>query len=121
MIATSGSVSEIAHSCSICNQIVVNLDDRAQSHILGQLGKLKQQAGAEQCELLQQYVRVTKAGPETNVELHVGRYRNRKDDMRALLAREGWDEDDEEQSQEAQLFHVYSPESRLEGIQNTAP
>ncbi|KAI0869859.1 heterokaryon incompatibility protein-domain-containing protein [Hypoxylon argillaceum] len=111
MTATSGSVSEIAHSCSICNQIVVNLDDRAQSHILGQLGKLKQQAGAEQCELLQQYVRVTKAGPETNVELHVGRYRNRKDDMRALLAREGWDEDDEEQSQEAQLFHVYSPEN----------
>lgn len=116
MTATTGSIPEIAHSCSICDQIVVNLNDRIQSHILGQLGKLKQQAGAEQCELLQQYASVTKAGPETNVELRLGRYRDRKDDMRALISREGWNEDDEEQSQQVQLFHVYSAESRLNGI-----
>ncbi|KAI0426213.1 heterokaryon incompatibility protein-domain-containing protein [Xylaria sp. FL1042] len=109
MTAATGSVAEIAHSCSICDQVVVNLDDRVQNHILGQLGELKQRAGAEQCELLQQYLSVTKAGPETNVELRVGRYRNRKDDMRALIAREGWDDDDEEQSQETQYFHVYAP------------
>ncbi|KAI0512607.1 heterokaryon incompatibility protein-domain-containing protein [Xylaria bambusicola] len=109
MTAITGSVAEIAHSCSICNQVVVNLDDRTQSHILGQLGELKQQAGAESCALLQQYISVTKAGPETNVELRLGRYRNRKDDMRAIVAREGWNDDDEEQSQQAQYYHVYTP------------
>ena len=36
--------------------------------------------------------------------------------MRALISREGWNEDDEEQSQQVQLFHVYSAESRLNGI-----
>ncbi|TGJ86338.1 hypothetical protein E0Z10_g2426 [Xylaria hypoxylon] len=108
MTATTGGATEIAHSCSICDQVVVDLDDRAQSHILGQLGELKQQAGAEQCELLQQYVSVTKAGLETNVELRLGRYRNRKDDMRAFIAREGWDEDDEEKNQEVQYFRVYA-------------
>ncbi|KAI1120723.1 heterokaryon incompatibility protein-domain-containing protein [Nemania abortiva] len=113
MTATIGSVSEIAHSCSICDQVVVNLDERVQSHILGQLGELKKQAGAEKCELLRQFVSITKASPETNVELRIGRYRNRKNDVRALLAREGWDEDDEEQSQEAQYFHVYAPENDL--------
>ncbi|KAK5627655.1 hypothetical protein RRF57_003370 [Xylaria bambusicola] len=108
MTAITGSVAAIAHSCSICNQVVVNLDDQTQSHILGQLGKLKQQAGAERCELLQQYVSVTKAGPETNVELRLARYRNRRNDMRALIAKEGWDDDDEEQSQQVQYYHVYT-------------
>ncbi|KAI0096678.1 heterokaryon incompatibility protein-domain-containing protein [Nemania sp. FL0031] len=106
---TPGGAADIAHSCSICNQVVVNLDERVQSHILGQLGELKQQAGADQCELVQQFVSVTKAGPETNVELRIGRYRNRKDDMRALVAREGWDDDDEEESQETRFFRVYAP------------
>ncbi|KAJ2988910.1 hypothetical protein NUW58_g3730 [Xylaria curta] len=109
MAAITGGAAEIAHSCSICDQVVVNLDDRIQSCILGQLGELKKRAGAEQCELLQQYVSLTKAGPEVNVELRLGRYRNRKDDMRAFVAREGWDEDDEEQSHEVQVFRVYAP------------
>ncbi|GAW16743.1 hypothetical protein ANO14919_061800 [Xylariales sp. No.14919] len=109
MVTTTGAAAEIAHSCSICDQIVVNLDDRAQNHILGRLGELQQRPGAEQCELLQQYVSVTKAGPETNVELRLGRYRNRKNDMRAFIAAEGWDEDDEEHSQEVQGFRVYAP------------
>ncbi|KAJ8132628.1 hypothetical protein O1611_g1003 [Lasiodiplodia mahajangana] len=109
MKAITGGAAEIAHSCSICDQVVVNLDERAQSHILGQLGELKRQAGAEQCELLQQYISVTKAGPETNVELRIGRYRDRKDDMRALISREGWDDDDEEKSQETRFFRVYAP------------
>ncbi|KAI1425069.1 heterokaryon incompatibility protein-domain-containing protein [Xylaria sp. FL1777] len=109
MTATAGGAAEIAHSCSICDQLVVNLDDRVQSHILGRLGELKQRVGAEQCELLQQYASVTKAGPETSVELRLGRYRNRKDDVRAVIARQGWDEDDEEGSQEAQFFRVYAP------------
>ncbi|GAP84985.2 putative leucyl-tRNA synthetase protein [Rosellinia necatrix] len=115
MTATTGSAAEIAHSCSICDRVVVNLDDRVQSHTLGQLEELRQQAGVEQCELLRQYVSVTKAGPETGVELRFGRYRNRKDDMRALVAREGWDDDDEEENQEAQYFRVYAPASRFEG------
>ncbi|KAI0407329.1 heterokaryon incompatibility protein-domain-containing protein [Xylaria palmicola] len=110
MTATTGSAAEIAHSCSLCDQIGVNLDLRVQSHILGQLGELKQRDGADQCELLQQYASVTKAGLDTNVELRLARYRNRKDDVRALIAREGWaDEDDEEQNQEVQSFHVYAP------------
>ncbi|KAI0543461.1 heterokaryon incompatibility protein-domain-containing protein [Xylaria curta] len=104
MAVNAGSAIEIAHSCSICDQVVVNLDDQAPSYILGQLGELMQQAGAERCELLQQYISVTKADPETNVELRFGRYRNRKDDMRACIAREGWDDDTE-----AQYYRVYAP------------
>jgi hypothetical protein len=43
------------------------MDNRGQSCVLGKLGELKQRAGTEQCELLQQYVSITKAGPETRL------------------------------------------------------
>jgi hypothetical protein len=63
MATYTGAAVNIAHSCSICEQVVINLDGRVQKHILGQLGELKQQVGADQCERLQQYVQITKAEP----------------------------------------------------------
>lgn len=119
MTADAGSVAEIAHSCSICDHVVVNLTDRIQSHNLGLLGQLKQQAGTEQCELIREFLSVTKASPETDVELRLSRYRNRKNDVRAAIMRAGWDEDDEEQSQEVQYFHVYALASKFTGFYNT--
>ncbi|KAH8204778.1 hypothetical protein TruAng_001112 [Truncatella angustata] len=107
MTASECAAASIAHSCTLCSQLVVDLDQKTQRHVLGQLGELQRRPGADRCELLRQYVGNSKAGPETNVEFRVSRYRGRRDDLRAAVMRQGWDGDNDDDT-DVQTFRVYA-------------
>lgn len=88
------AAANIAHSCTICGQMVIGLDQNNQRHVLGRLDELLRQPGGENCELLRQYTAKSKAGPETGVELGVSRYRGLSEDLRAHVLRQGFNDDE---------------------------
>ncbi|KAF2996333.1 hypothetical protein E8E14_003560 [Neopestalotiopsis sp. 37M] len=100
------AAANIAHSCTICDQMVIDLDQNNQRHVLGRLDELLRQPGGENCELLRQYTAKSKAGPETAVELGVSRYRGRREDLRAYIMRQGFNDDDGDT--DSQGFRVYA-------------
>ncbi|ETS85855.1 hypothetical protein PFICI_03880 [Pestalotiopsis fici W106-1] len=65
--------TKLAHSCNICDQLVIDLNQSNHRHVLGQLDELLGRPSGENCELLRQHTAKRNAGPETGVEL--GDYR----------------------------------------------
>ncbi len=64
------------HSCSVCQQIVIDLSTEfLQCHVLDVL-KAGDEAG--RCELIKQYLSQSKSPLPSNLQLTVGRYRNRQ-------------------------------------------
>ncbi|KAI0130530.1 heterokaryon incompatibility protein-domain-containing protein [Xylariales sp. AK1849] len=96
-----------SHSCSICRQVVIDLDKDSERYPLGELGRLKTQEGAESCELLQQYFGVTRAPADSQVEVGFLHYRGRRNELYAAIMRAGYDELDEN-DEDALLYHAYA-------------
>lgn len=112
MASPGGYLLEDAHSCPICQQIVVDVGERYQSHDLAKLGAGAPPDERESCELYRQVSRAREDAPDVHLHLQIVRFKSRTSPLTAII-RNGRRDFDPDEVDLGYTYHVYADEGIL--------